>query len=571
MPPFGKRGVGDSPSLYAEELNAMLEVARAWRDGLIPRQSTGGRTAGAGESADDFFGPVTLTRVKNTTGSTLPVGSVLTPTDPVVDPETAPYPARRQPVHGAAAPAADSDPVLVLFDSIPNGGIGRAVTMGETVATVEVTDTAHRFARPVPGDTTKLASAETGPVRLLQTFGATGTYVCYVLVIGTGSSGSLTVREVDGTPSYSPIDTVVFNQADGFDLASPLVPPPPPGTVRVDFKDASFTQKGAVTTGGQGFAGVKQFLNGIQSLDSFFVEVDGTTTTADFSDSLTTWVLEGGIWGDPTNPFTYTSHQGDNYSLMAGGTLELHGPNSTPGGHLGGPSLRVGDQIQGITLLSDVIWLSRGIYTIGAQCYFNVPLDSQGGLYSDGMGGYLDSKPTGFDLYGFRVDDVGSTGGAGVGPAFLAYKYAVYDPFYSLDGPLLGVTGTIYPNAVFSGGICISPGYAVGGGFATLGTNTFTTGQTINADDASDTPLTLNGTTGQTAAVLQINTNDGADPIAQIIDNGGNGALTLWDVVNSQYLTLTAEDDRFQFASDVEVLGAVTASAFNGNVDGGTW
>jgi hypothetical protein len=57
-----------------------------------------------------------------------------------------------------------------------------------TVARVDITDTTHKFARPIPGNLFQLQSAETGQVRLLQTFGSTGVRKCYVRLGGPGSS-----------------------------------------------------------------------------------------------------------------------------------------------------------------------------------------------------------------------------------------------------------------------------------------------------------------------------------------------------------------------------------------------
>lgn len=184
--PFDRRLPGQAANLSADELNAMLEVAGAARANRLVLTP-----AGAGPAADDFFTPTSLVRVKNTTGSTLAPRSVLTPSGVVLDPEADPLDARRRPAFLASAPVADSDPVLIAFDGIANGTLGRAAVTGVTVASVVVTDTEHRYARPAPGDLTSLHSAATGQVQLLQTFGETGTYLCYVLLQGgtTASSG----------------------------------------------------------------------------------------------------------------------------------------------------------------------------------------------------------------------------------------------------------------------------------------------------------------------------------------------------------------------------------------------
>jgi hypothetical protein len=79
------------------------------------------------------------------------------------------------------------------------------------------------------------------------------------------AAGSITIEEVDGTPSVANVNSISFDQTDGFavsDLGG--------GAVRIDLRHASATQDGIINTSGQFIAGQKSFL------DSISVEYDST-------------------------------------------------------------------------------------------------------------------------------------------------------------------------------------------------------------------------------------------------------------------------------------------------------
>lgn len=70
--------------------------------------------------------------------------------------------------------------------------------------------------------------------------------------IGTG--------EVDGTPAYTGVTSLEFDQADGFVVTNPSV-----GVARIDIADASATQAGKVSTTSQTFAGDKTFNDDVRA------------------------------------------------------------------------------------------------------------------------------------------------------------------------------------------------------------------------------------------------------------------------------------------------------------------
>jgi len=98
----------------------------------------------------------------------------------------------------------------------------------------------------------KLRDSKTG----FRVAGVLGTGFASVMGVtpAGGGGGSLTVKESDGTPSYSAITSLEFNQDDGFEVTQPG------GTrANINIKDASHTTPGIVSTTAQRFAGEKTF------------------------------------------------------------------------------------------------------------------------------------------------------------------------------------------------------------------------------------------------------------------------------------------------------------------------
>ena len=92
-----------------------------------------------------------------------------------------------------------------------------------------------------------------------------------VFAVLQGTAGSLTVEEQDGSPSYTDVTKIRFDQADGFSLSNPST-----GTTRVDILDASTIQAGIVSTGTQTFGGNKTFNNTVTVNQAFTGESTGT-------------------------------------------------------------------------------------------------------------------------------------------------------------------------------------------------------------------------------------------------------------------------------------------------------
>jgi hypothetical protein len=90
-------------------------------------------------------------------------------------------------------------------------------------------------------------------------------------VLQGGGGGLSTVDEVDGSPTYSAITYLSFDQADGFSISNPST-----GKVRIDISPASTTQTGVVNTTSQTFGGDKVFNNTVTVNQSLTGESTGT-------------------------------------------------------------------------------------------------------------------------------------------------------------------------------------------------------------------------------------------------------------------------------------------------------
>ncbi len=128
--------------------------------------------------------------VYNDCGEALNEFSALSIDGPVIDPgDNADAFASRVAVIGSQAVTGfHPGGLVVLQEPVPAGGLGRAIIAGSTLALVNVTSTAHRFATLAVGSYS-LASADSGPVQILWAPGA-GEAICLVR-IGNESGAAL--------------------------------------------------------------------------------------------------------------------------------------------------------------------------------------------------------------------------------------------------------------------------------------------------------------------------------------------------------------------------------------------
>src|SRR5262245_22047094 len=97
---------------------------------------------------------------------------------------------------------------------------------------------------------------------------------------GGGMPGTVTVKEVDGTPTYASVDTLLFDQADGLQLSQPGA-----GQALIDIQAAAQTQAGIVivdnysSTQTLGF-GCKRFYQSQPSPSNTWTQYGGIRTFA---------------------------------------------------------------------------------------------------------------------------------------------------------------------------------------------------------------------------------------------------------------------------------------------------
>lgn len=158
------------PGLPRQPWNAMLEKLKGDRTGGPYGSPTGG--------------PVEIL-VFNATGDVIPRFGILRPTEPHVTFSQNEEIFYEQDVMIGEAPAAGKA-FCVLQEAAPPGGFALARVAGLTRALVNLTDTAHEFARPT-ASTDQLTSDGTGPARVLwvesdETTRATGSQWAVVLI-----------------------------------------------------------------------------------------------------------------------------------------------------------------------------------------------------------------------------------------------------------------------------------------------------------------------------------------------------------------------------------------------------
>lgn len=88
----------------------------------------------------------------------------------------------------------DTESVCILFDAANKGCVANALIIGPACCLIDILDTSHRFAVPIPDDCTKLQSSEEGTIRILSAVEETGEKFCAVL-LGSPAATSSTPRQ----------------------------------------------------------------------------------------------------------------------------------------------------------------------------------------------------------------------------------------------------------------------------------------------------------------------------------------------------------------------------------------
>jgi hypothetical protein len=176
--------------------------------------------------------------------------------------------------------------------------------------------------------------------------------------------GGLTAEEADGSPSYTGVTKLQFDQADGFVLSNPST-----GTVKVDIAEATASQAGIVGTGSQTFGGKKAFNNQIVSHNASGSTTSGQVILAKTTGTSPTEYLS--IWADFTSTYTslrFTDDTFGNYATLQANSgssdLLLTGPSG------GNGSISAGNYNAGLSLEIADLSFGAGINVSSSTSYF---------------------------------------------------------------------------------------------------------------------------------------------------------------------------------------------------------
>lgn len=352
---------GISPFLRNRRtVSATLDAVRAYQ--RISRGMLGG------DGPDTLFDSSLLAKVKNGTGADLDAFSVLAYDDVIDDPSDADsrHDAQRGFAFVGDTPASETAPFVVTVEGIENDTVGSAVVSGLVVVQVEVSDAAHRAAKPISGTNTKLASGASG-VPIIWKEAGTGTKWAVVLLgasVGGGgglfaanlteatgaaswqsrtlSGGLWTDGSTTGTDNAYPVQlggAVAFTPDTG--TVTCIMWEEPPGSGQYAFLPIQYANRdvpGFVSTNAQWFNGLKTFQDGAQVGDgttgcvaSIYFMADGVSTNSTFrttSDSNFDAIV--GTTGAGT--FTLCGGSSSAYRLKIGGTTYTGVTNSNLGG-----------------------------------------------------------------------------------------------------------------------------------------------------------------------------------------------------------------------------------------------
>lgn len=182
---------GDKFQFSATFINALQEMVLAYKDGRLG--VTGGGVP-AKSTAPANYVLAFREEFETDLGEFCPV--ILRQTDnadpvPGIDPTDNTLEYQRRTVIGAYTPVMgdEGEAIGITLEPIAANSIGKVAVAGVVLATVDVTDNGHEFATLTDSETV-LASATTGPARILwRETNTTGEQLCWIL-LGTGAAGA---------------------------------------------------------------------------------------------------------------------------------------------------------------------------------------------------------------------------------------------------------------------------------------------------------------------------------------------------------------------------------------------
>lgn len=243
MDPLGAPRRGVSPFVKSfSTVKTSLELLRQ------VRQTHRGKLEAPREGVE--LNPTCRVWIRNDTGSTLPPRSIVRLGDALNSLTDHPF---GDPVFKGLTPSGSSDFFAITEDGASGGSqkLVRAVVLGMTPVDVVVSDAGHEYAVPQASVTLTMASATSGPARIIHRETGTGLKKAWVLldrqIATTASTPTLSVAN-NFSPDYS-ITTNNVMEATGLTLSIP--------SAGVYLVTAQIIARGRLT-GGAGVAGASR-------------------------------------------------------------------------------------------------------------------------------------------------------------------------------------------------------------------------------------------------------------------------------------------------------------------------
>ncbi len=317
-------------------VNVMTEATRDFRARRLGREG--------GEGFDAPLDEGLLVMVRNDSGAFAEPGYVLAVTGQLLDPVELPAELLGRPLFSGDAPAATTDPVVVLRDGLEGGAIGVAVMVGLAVVSLDVSDASHGYAVPTAGDASEMQSSATPGYRILDRVGTQVTRtVSDAVTNGTTTLTSATAAfvaadvgaEISGT--NIPGETTIASVTNGTTIvmSAAATGSGSGGALTIEGEQTAviLLVPFAATGGGTTLSSARVMLHSGQAVAT----VDGGTIRVPFSNvdpASGAWEWDTGGYFDPFNPTLLLAPQDGEYEASAGVTFQTSSGGAAMAGQL---------------------------------------------------------------------------------------------------------------------------------------------------------------------------------------------------------------------------------------------
>lgn len=203
-------------ALSASTWNDFVDVSQAYKSGKA------GPRIGVPQQPPRQFG-LDIVRIKNSSGSDVPLGGVLGIDDWMFDPSDNLSAFKSQDANLVGVDPDEADhfgSFAVALETIANGRIGFAAISGVCKVQIDVDDTTDMFAHPITSDTDKLQAGPVGTSRILVKESGTGTKWGIVSLLDGNTRGRFTLNETLSVGGDAAADLTRPDGAGGWEDSS---------------------------------------------------------------------------------------------------------------------------------------------------------------------------------------------------------------------------------------------------------------------------------------------------------------------------------------------------------------